>query len=98
MQVQTADDEVAAAEAKAGGAGEDGFAGNFGADGDRGGLGAVAVEPEIGVFPIACSQDNGVTGLGISNGFAGGLGIRDVEGRGVDDGREEESGEGGFHG
>ncbi len=98
MQVQTADDEVAAAEAEAGGAGEDGFAGNFSADGDGCFSGAVAIEAEIGVFPIACGEDNGVTGLGISNGFAGGLGIRDGEGRGVEDGCEEEGGEGGFHG
>ena len=53
VEVQAADDEVAAAEAEAGGAGEACFAGNLGADGDGCFSGAFSVEAEIGVFPIA---------------------------------------------
>lgn len=76
VKVQAADDEMAAAEAEAGGAGEAGFAGDFGADGDGGFSGTFSVEAEIGVFPIACGEDNGVTGIGVANGFAGGFGVR----------------------
>lgn len=92
VQVQTADDEMAAAEAKAGGAGKDGFSGGLGADGDGCCGGAFTVEAEIGVFPIAYGEDNRVTRFSSEHGFAGGLGIGDGNsGSGQRGGGEEES-------
>jgi hypothetical protein len=76
MQMQARNDEVTAAEAEAGGAGEKSFPRHFCSDGDRSGLGALAIEPEICVFPFARGKDNGVPWLSLPHSFAGGLGIR----------------------